>query len=934
MSAQFIVPIHYPFYYYAGGGPKYLPVILKNPRPAEEEEAVRPWVLAPSLGAKTNTMVLIKNSSSSTQWDSFNRLHCRQAEGNSGFWVSIRGPMGKVGLQIFSTSLSQEFLQPGSDYANGIGWFTYGSALTNLDHVVSDLYDFVAENRVIDHPGGITSFYFAVLTNDLTAEFNEDLFLRLYHVAGNAPVNVQAANATVTILFDDPPAGALDPVWNPAGVSFTTPPYNPQPGANNAVNSLAVQLDQRTIIVGDFTAYNSVPRNHIARINQDGALDLTFNPGTGANGPVNAIGIYPGSSVNSNLVGKIVIGGAFTSYNGNARGGIARLNQDGSIDPSFNPGSGVDGPIRTIIPLEDGKVLVGGDFVFVNGIERNRLARLNQDGSLDTTFNPGAGADAPVWALAVENGVSQKILVGGEFSSINGVPCKGIARLNSNGDLDPSFNAATGVDGVVYALALQGDGKILLGGAFSLAGSRLRNGVARFNVDGSLDDTFDPGLGFDGAVYALQVQPDGKTLLGGPFTRFDHVRRIGLARLLPNGALDTSFMDTAYNQFAGLINTFSFEEPNYINGIGLETNGNLMVGGWFAEVGGNSYDPPRTRADKQPRLNLARLIGGYTPGPGNIGFKFATNTVDENAGASSVSLCRTDGNLGTAIVNVTTSNRLAQADVDYTPAAGTVAWLEGAYPYLPIHEGDVGEKFFQVPILDNTLVDGSRGLDLLLRNPQGSLTLGGEFIPTGLAFTHSSSLLEITDNDVPPSVLMFSTADYLVAENGGTALITVLRTNSSIGTVWVDVSTSDGSAIAGGDYLATHATLIFRGGETSKTIAVVIVDDAVMESNKTVQLRLSHPGGGARLGSITNAALTIVDDDEGALAIRCAGSPNAAEFTLQFNGKADTRYQIEYSSNLVEWVVLATVTNSVGPISLRDVGATNQPNRFYRARLQ
>ena len=311
------------------------------------------------------------------------------------------------------------------------------------------------------------------------------------------------------------------------------------------------------------------------------------------------------------------------------------------------------------------------------------------------------------------------------------MPCNGIARLNSNGDLDPSFNAGTGVDGVVYALALQSDAKILLGGAFSRADSRSRNGIARFNVDGSLDNTFDPGVGFDGAVYALQLQPDGKASVGGLFTRFDGVRRMGLARLLPNGALDTSFMDTAYNQFAGLINTFSFQEPNYVNVIGLETNGNVMIGGSFAEVGGNSYNPPWTRADKQPRLNLARLIGGYTPGPGNIGFKFATNTVDENAGASSVSLCRTDGNLGTAIVDVTTSNRLAQAGVDYTSAAGTVAWLEGAYPYLPRHEGDVADKFFQVPILDNNLVDGSRGLDLLLKNPQGSLTLGGEIIPTG-----------------------------------------------------------------------------------------------------------------------------------------------------------------------------------------------------------
>jgi hypothetical protein len=212
--------------------------------------------------------------------------------------------------------------------------------------------------------------------------------------------------------------------------------------------------------------------------------------------------------------------------------------------------------------------------------------------------------------------------------------------------------------------------------------------------------------------------------------------------------------------------------------------------------------------------------------------------------------------------------------------------------------------------------------------------LGGEIIPTGVGLTRSSSVLEITDNDFPEPVLSFATATYFVAENGGRAVISVLRTGSSVGIVSVDVSTADGSAIAGVDYLATNRTLVFVDSEMSKTIAVAIVDDGVAESNKTVQLTLSHPVGGAKLGAITNAVLTIVDDDQGPVAINCAGNPGAGEFTLQFNGEADKRYKIESSSNLVDWVVLATVTNSVGPISFRDGAITNEPKRFYRVQRQ
>src|SRR6185503_9302430 len=184
--------------------------------------------------------------------------------------------------------------------------------------------------------------------------------------------------------------------WNPDNVFYTTNrAFNLTPGANNTVNALAVDVNQKTVIVGDFTAYNSNPRRGIARINNDGSLDLSFQPGTGANGPVTDVAIYgnAGTNFNTLLRDKIMIVGAFGSYNNVERHGVARLNTDGSLDAGFNPGAGVTldgnpGTVRSMALQSDGKVVIAGDFSHYNGIERHGVARINPDGSIDNTFDP------------------------------------------------------------------------------------------------------------------------------------------------------------------------------------------------------------------------------------------------------------------------------------------------------------------------------------------------------------------------------------------------------------------------------------------------------------------------------------------------------------------------------------------------------------------
>ncbi|MFN8923071.1 MAG: delta-60 repeat domain-containing protein, partial [Sphingobacteriia bacterium] len=309
-------------------------------------------------------------------------------------------------------------------------------------------------------------------------------------------------------------------------------------GANNTIGVLAVQPDNKVLIGGLFTYYNGMIRNRIARLNADGSLDVNFNPtGSGANDEVSAVIVQSD--------GKVLIGGKFTSYNGTARNRIARLNSDGSLDVNFNPiGSGANDEISALALQAGGKVVIGGEFTSYNGTSRSRIARLNADGSLDTGFNPGTGPDDAVFALALQP--DGKVLIGGALTSFSGVTRNKIARLNVDGSLDTGFAPDTGANEDILSLILLSDGKVLIGGVFWAYDGISRNGVARLNANGSLDNAvFTPtGTGLNDQINALALQPDGpvvKVLIGGDFTTHNESGRNRIARLSSYGSLDFTF---------------------------------------------------------------------------------------------------------------------------------------------------------------------------------------------------------------------------------------------------------------------------------------------------------------------------------------------------------------------------------------------------------
>jgi uncharacterized delta-60 repeat protein len=229
--------------------------------------------------------------------------------------------------------------------------------------------------------------------------------------------------------------------------------------------------------------------------------------------------------------GKVLIGGAFEAYNGVGRNRIARLNSDGSLDTGFESGAGANGSVRSIALQSNGKVIIAGSFTFYNGIPRGHIARLNPNGSLDTSFlSTGNGPNTSVYAVAVQP--DDKVLIGGIFTNYNEIPRNYIARLNSNGSLDTGFlSTGTGANGNVDVVAVQADGEILIGGAFEAYNGVGRNRIARLNPDGSLDADFNPGIGANDSVYAIVVQADGKVLIGGSFTSVDTYTQDKIARL-------------------------------------------------------------------------------------------------------------------------------------------------------------------------------------------------------------------------------------------------------------------------------------------------------------------------------------------------------------------------------------------------------------------
>lgn len=318
-------------------------------------------------------------------------------------------------------------------------------------------------------------------------------------------------------------------------------------GGSYQFKTQVVQPDGKILVGGNFTNLAGTTRIRIARLNTDGSIDTSFNPWSGANNTVNKIILQPD--------GKIVILGAFTTYSGVPRNGIARLNADGSLDYTFEVGVLYEFEDRIIfnaVLLNNGKFLVGQR---IQGSQTNQglatctLSLLNSNGSNDTSFALGIpkfgyGTSSVEFSAVLQP--DGRIIIGGTFYQYNSTLRGGIIRLNANGSIDNTFDQGQGT-GWVHTIALQTDGKIFIGGNFSSYNGTSRNNIARLNANGLLDITFNPGTGVSinpalniaASVHTSALQPDGKIIIGGSFSSYNGIVRNYIARINGDQSLDT-----------------------------------------------------------------------------------------------------------------------------------------------------------------------------------------------------------------------------------------------------------------------------------------------------------------------------------------------------------------------------------------------------------
>ncbi len=351
--------------------------------------------------------------------------------------------------------------------------------------------------------------------------------------------------------------------------------FNNSNGAHNRVYNTIVRNDGKILISGEFPNVNNSTTilYRIALLNEDGTIDPSFNPTNNASSSIESMALQND--------GKILIGGHFP-INGTTSSGVKRLNADGSLDYSFGVGDIINNSALSIALQSDSKIIIGGYFTANNGVGKNRVARLLEDGNIDNTFNVGTGANGTVYTVQVQS--DGKVIVAGEFTQFNGVAKNRIVRLNSNGSIDDTFNYGTGPNNHILSCHIQPNGKILLGGSFGTFSGLNRNGIVRLNSDGSVDSNFTIGVGAQkndtsfAQIYSIKTQNDGKILLGGIFDTFNNVTRKCIARLQVNGTLDNTF--TAPIGPVRILG--GFNELGIIRSISLQ-NGKIIIGGDFTK---------------------------------------------------------------------------------------------------------------------------------------------------------------------------------------------------------------------------------------------------------------------------------------------------------------------------------------------------------------
>jgi uncharacterized delta-60 repeat protein len=318
--------------------------------------------------------------------------------------------------------------------------------------------------------------------------------------------------------------------------------------------------NEKVLIAGDFTHVNGEARPGLARLNPDGSVDSSYGL-VPADGTISVILPDP--------VGNIYIAGSFDHIGQTPRSSLARLLPEGGLDLNFDAGAGPNGRIRSLALLEAGQVLCGGTFNRFAGEPAVHLALTDDAGQHDLAFKPSflhsSAIEAGIETIALQP--DGKILVGGTFETSRGF--EHLVRLNADGTLDESFAGLHGPILYPKAILPLANGQVLIAGIANSDGSGL---IRRLNSDRTVDETFQPPL-FKGSIDCFAIEANGGIILSGSFTEVNGQFRRGLVRLSSEGRLDLNWSVAANGP---------------VTDITLDPEGNLLIAGAFTTIDGAS----------------------------------------------------------------------------------------------------------------------------------------------------------------------------------------------------------------------------------------------------------------------------------------------------------------------------------------------------------
>jgi uncharacterized delta-60 repeat protein len=444
------------------------------------------------------------------------------------------------------------------------------------------------------------------------------------------------------------------------------------------VEQTGVQTDGKIVIGGIFTI---IGYNNIARLTATGAIDTTFNVGgTGSNGGVYAVFVLPDN--------RILAGGDFTSYNGTARQGGARLTSDGALDTTFVPPAGLDFSAAEYVAVKpNGQYVIAGAFVDIDG--GFPVAQLNTDGTVDATFTPPQADNTGYHVTLQADG---KILLAGWFNNVEGLgglTHRNLVRLNVNGTVDTGFTCAFNAFGSVTAMLQQTDGKYVIAGNFNSANAVNHSNIARFNSDGTIDNSFQSGFGLFStgfvAANALAQQTDGKLLLGGVFFQYNTNDARSMVRLNADGTQDVSFQPIGISAGFPTVSDLLIQPDGKIMvaGSGLDINFQTLVRLNANGTGDGTFVPGNANGTVQKVLRQADgkliVVGSFNSYGGGTRNRIvrlnADGTIDGtfNVGTGtnatiSMAVFQPDGKILIGglftTFNGTTRNRIARLNAD------------------------------------------------------------------------------------------------------------------------------------------------------------------------------------------------------------------------------------------------------------------------------